>query len=623
LRDSYGYWIKAVGVDAYRVDTAFYVPPEYFADFMRANDPRYPGMEQVARQTGRRDFLVFGEGFGIDKPYADTEARRIDAYMRDQAGHAFMPSMINFPLYGSLQDAFARGRPTAELAWRINNMMRLHQHPHLMPTFIDNHDVDRFLSAGSVDALKQSVLAMFTLPGIPTIYYGTEQGFTEPRAAMFKAGFQSGGRDRFDTDSALYRFIQGATALRQDHKLFSRGIPVILKQNAASAGAMAWKMQYGQDAAIVVFNTADKDTLLDNLQTGLAPGTVLKGLFAIDGAPRDIVVGAQGLVHMVLPARAGLVWQLPGVRGKSAAFPANRSQIRIAALPSKGVAGDFNVSGTAKELSTFKLVVDGQLDKAQQVTADAAGRWQASIDTSTMIDPNISHSLVAWSAEPLAVSASQTFMVTRQWTVLSEFDDPAGDDVGPSGKYVYPLREGWREHRQLDIRHVRVSGSGGALKLDLTMNAITTLWNPPNGFDHVVFTVFVELPGREGGSTIMPLQNGSLPEGMRWHVRLRAHGWSNALFTAQGASATQEGTPIAGAANIAVNRTTNTITFTLAGDALGGIKTLSGVKLYINTWDWGEGYRSLTPQAQESGFGGGDGSREPLVLDDTKVIRLP
>jgi hypothetical protein len=41
----------------------------------------------------------------------------------------------------------ARGRPTAELGFRIRSLMRVHSNPHLMPSFVDNHDVDRFLAA--------------------------------------------------------------------------------------------------------------------------------------------------------------------------------------------------------------------------------------------------------------------------------------------------------------------------------------------------------------------------------------------------------------------------------------------------------------------------------------------
>jgi hypothetical protein len=139
-----------------------------------------------------------------------VQARRLDAYMRTPGG---LPSMINYPLYGSLGDVFARGHPTAELGYRIRDMMALHADPWRMPTFVDNHDVDRFLAGGSDAALRQALLAMLTLPGIPTLYYGTEQGFTAQRAAMFAHGNGSGGRDHFDTQAPLYRFLQRAIAL--------------------------------------------------------------------------------------------------------------------------------------------------------------------------------------------------------------------------------------------------------------------------------------------------------------------------------------------------------------------------------------------------------------------------
>ena len=51
--------------------------------------------------------------------------------------------------------------------------MAVHARPHWMPTFVDNHDVDRFLAGGNVAGLRQALLELMTLPGIPAIYYGT------------------------------------------------------------------------------------------------------------------------------------------------------------------------------------------------------------------------------------------------------------------------------------------------------------------------------------------------------------------------------------------------------------------------------------------------------------------
>ncbi|HEX4858717.1 MAG TPA: alpha-amylase family glycosyl hydrolase, partial [Usitatibacteraceae bacterium] len=272
LRDSYAYWIREAGVDAFRVDTAFYVAPGFFKDFLHSADARNPGIDRVARATGRDAFLVFGEGFGIDGPGQTRQARKIEGYMNDRAGSPRMPGMLNFPLYGAIQNVIARGKPTSELGHRIEAMMKIHRRAHLMPTFVDNHDVDRFLAGASSTALKQALLAIMTLPGIPTIYYGTEQAFNVPRAAMFKAGYQSGGYDRFDADAPLYTYIRTLTALRREHRVLSRGSPRILKSNDAGAGALVYDMKLGHERLVIALNTADTETLAANIETGLPAG---------------------------------------------------------------------------------------------------------------------------------------------------------------------------------------------------------------------------------------------------------------------------------------------------------------------------------------------------------------
>jgi hypothetical protein len=174
----------------------------------------------------------------------------------------------------------------------------------------------------------------------------------------------------------------------------------------------------------------------------------------------------------------------------------------------------------------------------------------------------------------------------------------------------------------MDLRRVRVSTAGGALRLDLTMHELTTVWSPQNGFDHVVFTVFIELPGQTGGRDWMPLQNARLPENMRWHRRLRVHGWTNALFSAEGASATAEGTVIGPAAGISVDRAARTVSLTLSAASLGRLASLDGARVYVTTWDYDSGYRALAREAAPFVMGGGHPERDPLVMDDTPVIVL-
>ena len=71
-----------------------------------------------------------------------------------------------------------------------------------------------------------------------------------------------------------------------------------------------------------------------------------------------------------------------------------------------------------------------------------------------------------------------------------------------------------------------------------------------------------------------------------------------------------------------MNAATNTVSFILPDASLDKLTSLSGVKIYVTTWDYDGGYRPLVPTMQEYAFWGGDGAVDPLVMD-TAVITLP
>ncbi len=626
LRASYGHWIREVGVDAFRVDTAFYLPPDFFAGFLRSTDAQAPGIERVARATGRQRFFSFGEGFAIDKPMAVREAQRIERYVRSPTGTALLPGMLNFPLYGSLGDVLARGAPAAVLGHRISAMMRSHSAPHLMVSFVDNHDVDRFLAGGSEAGLRQALLAIMTLPGVPVIYYGTEQGFTEQRGAMFAAGQGSGGRDRFDTDHPLYRGIARMTQLRRDHKLFSRGTPTVLQASPHGPGVLAWRMQHRGEAALVVLNTADTPVLMHRLATGLSAGVALSGLLALDGEPAALRTGAGGLLNAELPARSGQVWRLPsGQSGEHASSTRGPGLTATALVVTQArVVDDGNslrAAGRAPAGSALQLLINGDLARASSVRADASGHWQASLPIGHLAElrGRAAHQLLAWQAESGQASLARPFSLRRDWTLLADQSDPAGDDHGPDGHTVYPLDPSWGEQRQMDLRRAQVWRSGNSLKIELTMASLTQTWNPPNGFDHVLFTLHFSQRGRDDGVHALPLQNARLPDGGRWQHRLRVGGWSNALFSADGASASHEGKPQTPGASVEVDLPRRVVRLILPAGALGADANLSGLQLHINSWDYDGGYRALAPQPGGHTLGGGapDG---PKLMDQLRLV---
>jgi glycosidase len=659
LRESYGHWIESVGVDAFRVDTAFFVPQDALQDFLYSKDKKYPGMKMRAAQTGRKDFLTFGEGFSMDKPGQTQQMQKIESYVRDAKGQPVLQSMLNFPLYGSLGDVMARGQPTRELAQRIAQVMQIHSDPHRMPTFVDNHDVDRFLKGGSPLALRQSLLLLMTLPGIPTLYYGTEQGLTEQRSSMFAAGYGSQGRDHFDTESALYQFVKAATALRRQNKVFSRGLPTLLRDDAAGPGVLAYRMDHEGQSAWVVFNTAEHAVLLDALplMQGLPEVSAplrLQGAWGFAGAsiqkPQDLawpLANGQALLNLQLPARSAQVWLGASASNTlSAAKPLQavhsmadqRTPQLPEAMPAR-VHADFQVNGawpfsSAQEFQELDLkwVANGNLQSAQSVqwlepqANDPVGwrRWTVKVDTAQWADASDQRIVLMAherkSASLLGVSQAKTVRLERQWALLGQTDDPVGDDRGPTGQYRYP-QDSTYVPGLLDLQRVQLWGAERALRLRMQMGALSQGWNPANGFDHVAFSVFIGKPSASNGVREMPLQQGQLPDEGHWHYRLRAHGWSNVLFSASGASAQAEGQILSGTARIEVDHAARTVQLDFPPGLLADLPSLAGLKVWVNTWDYDNGYRRISPSGGPSEMGGAPAT-SPLWMDSA-VLQVP
>ena len=176
---------------------------------------------------------------------------------------------------------------------------------------------------------------------------------------------------------------------------------------------------------------------------------------------------------------------------------------------------------------------------------------------------------------------------------------------------------------QMDILGMSLEAPGPDLVVTLTMAELTDVWGPTNGFDHVMFHVFIDLPNG-AGSTVLPRLRAAAPADFHWDYMAFIEGWTSLIFSAVGASETEYGTPVSPSPLISVDKENRTITITFPGAALGNPAGYEGVRVYITTWDWdgpAGAYRGLDAEASQWGFGGGDDgaaliadSAGPLVL---------
>lgn len=622
LRESYGYWIKEVGVDAFRVDTASYVPHEFWNDFFYATDRAAPGVLAVAQETGRAQFHAFGEIANTSGALDDSGEQYIHPYFGSAERPEF-PAILAYPLFGEINAVFAQGSPTSHLTYRLGKFMdpSVNPAPYLTPTFIDNHDQSRFLSVSGGDALVQAVCFLFTIPGIPTVYYGTEQGFTSTRQAMFEGGYGA-QRDGFRPQVGLYQIIKALSDLRRQHPVLSRGTLEVLADNPTGPGALVLRRQLSGETVLTFLNTSDKATLVSNMASGLAEGTVLENWhtepLGVDFVPPEVGVG--GAITVRLPPRAVILAHATA----ALATPATPGAVVTVSTAVEGqtFTGDVVLSGTVSPASTgLRLLVDGNLDGARPVTVGADGSWSITLPVSEYAVGRQAHTLTLYA--PAVNVASPTYRFTSDvafnGTVLS-VDDPAGDDHGPAGfAYTYPSDTSF--NHQQDILNLTALVGGTTMKLQLTMANVSSVWSPDLGFDHVVFDVFFQLPGQPGASAL-PLLHATGPSGFTWSYGQFTTGYKadNKMFTSAGASDTNVGALVTGPQVSVAGRT---ITFEYDRNQLG-LSTWTGTQVYVTTWDY-DGVQKLFRPISQAGaayeYGHGNPT-DPHIMDDVAPLTL-
>jgi glycosidase len=238
--DIFGDWIDRYGVDGFRIDTAKYVDNGFWQAFL-------PAMRERAAARGIPQFFMFGE--------VSPEATYDTALMARYTRVAGLPTVLDFPLFYAIRDSVAGDAGPGVLA-RVFADDVLYEGGEdtalKLPTFISNHDNGRFAhvvydkrpEVGPEEALQRTALAhamLLTLRGVPTLYYGDEQGFAgrggdqwarqslfPSRVAEFNeeplVGTDATTADsNFDTTHPLYRLVAELSALRSGHAALRRG----------------------------------------------------------------------------------------------------------------------------------------------------------------------------------------------------------------------------------------------------------------------------------------------------------------------------------------------------------------------------------------------------------------
>ena len=180
----YQYLIARFDIDGYRIDTLKYLDAGFALTFGNA-------MREFALSVGKKNFFTYGEVYDGEAKISQFIGRNISASGKpsDLVG---VDASLDFPLFFVLPGVAKGSTPPIALADMYEfrksaekGVISSHgEATRFFVTFLDNHDQkQRFYFSSPSDPHRfdnQATLGfacLFSLPGIPCLYYGTEQAF--------------------------------------------------------------------------------------------------------------------------------------------------------------------------------------------------------------------------------------------------------------------------------------------------------------------------------------------------------------------------------------------------------------------------------------------------------------
>ena len=179
------WWIEYSRIDGIRMDTYPYADYDFMTRWCQEVENEYP------------DFNIVGEGWYPRNSaagwwQADSKVNSHDSRLK---------TVMDFDLTFTTQNEILKESNTSEGSeaglFKIYEVLTqdfLIPDPDHVLTFLDNHDIARFMNSGDpVWKLKQGLAFLLTTRGIPQIYYGTEIGMGGPDA--MRADFPGGWKE--------------------------------------------------------------------------------------------------------------------------------------------------------------------------------------------------------------------------------------------------------------------------------------------------------------------------------------------------------------------------------------------------------------------------------------------
>ena len=244
------WWAEATGLDGYRIDTFPYVSREFWQRWHTALRAIYPRLSTIG-EVFHPDPTVTSFYQGGRKGWDGIDTQ--------------LTAPFDFPLYFTLRDVLLKEAPAGKLA-NILRQDSLYPHPEFLVPFFGNHDTTRFSepSKGTPARLKLAFGLIFTVRGIPEVYYGDEIGLPgghDPdNRRDFPGGWTEDAQNAFKKDGRtreqeeLHEFVRALLQVRSQHPALRRGK---LWSLASDETTYVFMRETDEERIVVAFHKGD------------------------------------------------------------------------------------------------------------------------------------------------------------------------------------------------------------------------------------------------------------------------------------------------------------------------------------------------------------------------------
>lgn len=296
------YWRKNTAIDGLRIDTMKHVPDAYWKQFFAAGGAGDPG-----------EIWSVGEVFDGNPAYL--------AHFMDDLGS---PSVFDFALYFAVSQQMSGAGGNLDRVADVFAQDGVYKDASRLTTFVDNHDVKRFVSEVTgrggtpVQAAERLDMALSTLyfsRGTPSVWQGTE--YAQPgQGDPYNYPLGQGNREDMDfgklAGSALDERLGALATARANYRALTHGAQQELWRPNGGPNVLAYRRVISDVAGAagqpVVFVVNGGDTPVD-LSTLGGGGIPLLGTFGggalteITGHASDLRMDGGKLIGTIPPRR--------------------------------------------------------------------------------------------------------------------------------------------------------------------------------------------------------------------------------------------------------------------------------------------------------------------------------